>query len=315
VQFLRQWRTDTDQAAAIRVLEADAVGMQEQTPKSEVLQLAVELLVPVLAIAGYRVPCVGRVHADLVRPAGEQAHLEQGRKVAEELHRAELADRLLAAGIHLHRAFAANAGIGAKRRIDALPAQFPLAPHQREVALVETLALACTVLAQQGVQAAQHGALARDQQTAAGVPVEAMHQFQRLIGPRRAQRFDHASADAAATMHGDAGRLVDHQQTLVLMQNCALHLFRKPRRHARRGGGAFDRLHFQAHRRNTQHVALGQTRFAADALAIHAHFSATQQAEDPGAWHAGQQSRQHLVHAHSGVFGADHFIAHRCVCG
>jgi hypothetical protein len=122
VQFLRQWRADTDQPAAIRILEADAVCVQEQTPEAEVLQLAVELLVPVLAVAGDRVARVGRVYTDLVRAAGEQAHLEQSREIAQELDRAEFAGCFLAVGGDTHRAFHTDAQLCAQGCVDALHA-------------------------------------------------------------------------------------------------------------------------------------------------------------------------------------------------
>ena len=68
-------------------------------------------------------------------------------------------------------------------------------------------------------------AIARHQQAAAGVAVEPMHQLQSLARPRRSQRLDHAEAHAAAAVHGDAGGLVDHQQMLVLKNDCSLDQF------------------------------------------------------------------------------------------
>ena len=59
--------------------------------------------------------------------------------------------------------------------------------------------------------------LARDHQQPARVPIDAMYQFERFIGPRGAQCLDDAEAHAAAAVHGDAGRLVDHQQPGIFM--------------------------------------------------------------------------------------------------
>ena len=74
------------------------------------------------------------------------------------------------------------------------------------------------------MQAAQHRALACDKQATTGVAIQAMHQFQGLLGPRCAQRFNNASTDSAAPMHCDASRLVHHQQALILMQDGGLDL-------------------------------------------------------------------------------------------
>ena len=118
-----------------------------------------------------------RMHADLVRAAGAQLHLEQRRKPAEELHDTEVADRRLAACVDFHRTLATDAQVRAQRRIDTLCAEFPLAADEHEIAFVEG------VLAQQRMQRAQRRTLARHQQAATGVAVEAMHQLQRLFRP------------------------------------------------------------------------------------------------------------------------------------
>ena len=59
----------------------------------------VEAGVTVLLVARHRVPGVRGVHADLVRAAGLERHLQQGRDPAEELHGTKIADRRLAAGV------------------------------------------------------------------------------------------------------------------------------------------------------------------------------------------------------------------------
>jgi hypothetical protein len=44
------------------------------------------------------------------------------------------------------------------------------------------------------------------------------------LWPLPAQRLDDPEAFAAAAMHGDAGRLVDHQQALVFEDHRQVHL-------------------------------------------------------------------------------------------
>lgn len=70
------------------------------------------------------------------------------------------------------------------------------------------------------MQVAQHAALLGDHQQAGGVAVQAVHQLQFLgVRAQLAQRLDHAEAQAAAAMHGDAGRLVHHDQRLVFVDD------------------------------------------------------------------------------------------------
>ena len=85
-----------------------------------------------------------------------------------------------------------------------------MALDQREVALLEL------PFAQQLVQRAQRAALAGDEQAAAGVPIQPVHELQGLIGTQRAQRLDHAVAQAAAAVNRDARGLVEHDEPLVL---------------------------------------------------------------------------------------------------
>jgi hypothetical protein len=98
MQFGWQRRAHAHGDVALRVLEADAVGMQEQPAQREPAHLRVEFGVAVFLVARHGMTCIGRVHADLVRASGEQPHLQQRGQVAEELHHAELACRFLAAG-------------------------------------------------------------------------------------------------------------------------------------------------------------------------------------------------------------------------
>jgi len=52
VQLRRQRRTHADQPASIRILEADAVRMQEQAAQAEAVQLPVEIRIAIFLIPG-----------------------------------------------------------------------------------------------------------------------------------------------------------------------------------------------------------------------------------------------------------------------
>ncbi len=227
--------------------------------------------------------CVACTRIWWVRPVSSD-DFHQRRLLAEELHRLEHAGGLLAGGMRLHRSFSAHANIRAQRHVDAFLAELPLALHQREVAFLHL------PLAQQRVQRAQRRGLARHQQQAAGIAIEAMHQLEIFIGTRGAQRFDHAEAHATATVHSHPGRLVDDQQLWVLvhdgagdaLQQCA---GRAPRRCLRAG----------SHRRHAHDVVRQQPRLGLGALAVHAHLALANHAENMGPGHILEDSRQKVV--------------------
>ena len=94
------------------------------------LHLLVEFGLAVLVVARERIAGVARVHADLVGAAGLERDLAPvTAPLAEDLHRLE--DRSTASlpdCVHLHRALAADADVGAQRRVDALRAELPACP-------------------------------------------------------------------------------------------------------------------------------------------------------------------------------------------
>src|ERR1700679_579109 len=107
--------------------------------------------------------------------------------------------------MRLHRTLAADAKVGAQGHIDAAAAMLPVPFDEREIALLEPS------LAQQRVQRAQRACLARNEETAARVPVEAMDEFKGVLGPQRAQHLDDSEAHSAAAVDRDSGGLVDDE--------------------------------------------------------------------------------------------------------
>jgi hypothetical protein len=108
------------------------------------------------------------------------------------------------------------------------------------------------------------------------------------LRPLPSQRLNDAEALATAAMHGDAGRLVDHQQALVLVHHRQMHLqFR-----------AGDNFLFDAGNpqgRNTQHVAALQPIGNLDAPAIHSHLTTTHDAVEVALGHALALLQQQVI--------------------
>ena len=128
------------------------------------------------------------------------------------------------------------------------------------------------------------------EQQPAGVAIDAMHEFERFVGPRGAQRLDDAEAHAAAAVHGDAGRLVDDQQPRIFVDDGADQaLHHRRRRAARRRGSA------GAHRRHPHDVACQQPLIGLGALAVHAHLAFADHAKDMGLGHVLEDSAEKVV--------------------
>jgi hypothetical protein len=77
------------------------------------------------------------MHADLVRAAGMDRHLEEGCATSKELHRPKIADGRFAVVADTHRSLAPHASVGAQGHIDPLVPEIPGALHQSEVALLD----------------------------------------------------------------------------------------------------------------------------------------------------------------------------------
>ncbi len=185
---------------------------------------------------------------------------------------------------HDHVALPALAMRDQQRLVDELFAQLPVAQHQRQVILFDD------TLAEFLVQRPQRAALLGKHQAARRLAVEPVHQRQvPEVGTRRPEQFDDAMADTAAAVDGDARRLVDDQQALVLVK----HVIQDGGRAA---GGRRGALGAQAHRRDTNLVAGFETVSGPHPPAIDPHFATPQQPVDPAARHAGQLAVQKVIH-------------------
>ncbi len=202
---------------------------------------------------------MGEVHADLVRAAGLELHAQQ-RVAAETLLDAIVRHRLPPVAPHRHAR--AHRAMPADGLVDGGAGGGP--PEAEGQIAARDLAFL-----QQAHQLHVHLRRARHHQQAARILVEAMnqtgarHHRQRRI--MRQQRILQGVARIAGTgMHDQAGRLVDHQQGLVLIGDAQAdrlgfngRLGRKFRldAHPLAAGQAFPRSH---------HAAIEQDRTAAD---------------------------------------------------
>ena len=131
-----------------------------------------------------------------------------------------------------------------------------------------------------------------------------MHQRQVLqVRPRRPEQLDDAVTDAAATVDGDAARLVDNQQALVLVQHviqdrgCAVG-----RRQSSFGA--------QAHRRDANLVPGLEAVSGPHPPAIDPHFATPQQPVDAAPWHAGQFPVQKVIYPLTGPVRVNAYLSY-----
>src|SRR5262249_4919118 len=145
---------------------------QKHARESERYERGVALSIAVFLIARNRIARVLSVHANLMRATGPDLDVEQRRELAERLHRFERAERVLTVRVHAHHPLSALLLIGLQRQIDALGAEWPAATHEREVVLVHL------AFAEQGMQLAEHRPTLRDQQAAARLAIEPVHELE-----------------------------------------------------------------------------------------------------------------------------------------
>ena len=188
-------------------------------------------MVAVLVVAGDGVPSERGVHADLVGAAGAEVDRQHRGTRAEEVDRRERRRRLLAARLDAHDALARRAGLGVERRVDRLLAEVPGALHERQVLLLDLS------VAQQLVHHPKCRPVARDDEQAARVAVEAVGELEFLGRPRGPERLDQSVAEAATAVHREAGWLGDDQEVVVLVDDRRLDRLDEAGRGAPNAGG------------------------------------------------------------------------------
>src|SRR3970282_563613 len=159
---------------------------------------------------------VCRVHTDWMRASWADLDTDEGSRIADAFDEPKLARRELAAAIDFDASLAL-APRSDERLCDAGHSLRPTAFEQCEVMLVDL------PLPEQRVQGPKRAPPLGDEQASGGRPVEAMHQLERLrLGPQTTQRFDAPERDAAAAVHGQARRLVQHEQAGIFVKDTPL---------------------------------------------------------------------------------------------
>jgi hypothetical protein len=123
------------------------------------------------------------------------------------------------------------------------------------------------------MQRAQRARLARHQETAARVAVEAMHELQGLLGAQRPQYLDDAKAEPAAAVDRNPGGLVDDEEPFVLDDDRAAQPLQK-----RPGNTARGPFRVEPHGRHADLVVHGQTLRRIGSVAVDAHLPLAHQA-------------------------------------
>ena len=223
-----------------------------------------------------------QVHADLVRAAGLQRHVEQGEgsEFALDFHQCDGSTAVfIRFRHHTHMALTRSVQPFVQMAVDDLQRWRPRTRHQR---LVTFRGVARTKLI---LQVGQRAALFSQQENARGFFVEAMYELQkRSLGPRAAQLLDDAKAHAAATVHRYAGGFMDGQQMLVFIQQ---------REFARRhdGGGRLG----QAHRWHANLVARGHPRIGTRPAFVDTHLARADDAVDMRLGHALEPAHEVVI--------------------
>ncbi|MNO96218.1 hypothetical protein D3C76_878820 [compost metagenome] len=101
-------------------------------------------------------------------------------------------------------------------------------------------------------------------------------------------------------MHGDAGRLVHHDQRLVFVDDRRFQALQQPLRKRRRLIALG-----QAQRRHTHHIAGLQLVLGLDPPLVYPHFALAQDAIDQRLGHALELSAEEIIDTLAGIFRRD----------
>jgi hypothetical protein len=273
-----------DALAAGRVVEAQFTRVQEHARKAPLAgKCLVAREVAVLGVAHDGVAAVRQVHADLVRAAGLDAHVQQA-EARQVAHHPDQADRTPAVGVlgrhHAHLALAGGVQRLVQGQVDDLQAGRPGAKDQRRIDLVPC----------------------RGRGTGPAVPSARCASWPAAGCPRSPCR---AGAPVPGTAPAGApGAVARSRQSSPRCRRAPprRRVCRSPagvrlpaaRELARRGGRLGAGLG-QAHRRHAHHVACGHPGIGLRAALVDPHFAAADDAVDVGLGHALEQADQVVV--------------------
>src|SRR5690606_6060828 len=271
------------------------MSMQEEALQAQLPEPLVRHLIAVFVVASQRMACMLSVYTYLVSAPGDRTGFDQ-RGVSEGLDNGEAREGGLAVQGHPHHTLAGAERVLFKRRVDRRAPFRPTAGHQRQIALVDTLA------AQSFMQYQQRTALLRHHDAARGVAIEPVHQLEKAsLRTQCAQRFDQPQADAAATVHREPGRLVDDDQTLVFVEDGIRQAVGKAR--GNRHLGTFLLAHPQ--RRYAHLVATLQPVFSLHTPFVDPHLALAQQAVNACLGHTLELTQQEVIDSLAVTVGVD----------
>src|ERR1017187_5453522 len=110
----------------------------------------------------------------------------------------------------LDRALTAHPNVRTQGHVDASAPVLPVPLDEGEIAFLEP------PLPQERVQRTQRTCPARNEETAARVPVQAMYEFQGVLGAQRPQHFDDSETHPATSVDRNPGGLVNDEESVLL---------------------------------------------------------------------------------------------------
>jgi hypothetical protein len=249
----------------------------------------VQRKITIFLVAGDRITQLREMHADLVRSPRTQFRFEQT-EVLPAREQPEHRMRRLALLGNTHPPLTRGLQILEQRQPNIAQRVHPAAADQHQVTFVGApRAAAETAGTKHLVQRQKHRALLAKQQDAGGFTVQPVCKFEKTrLWPLSAQGLDYTEAFAAAAMHGDAGRLVDHQQAIVFEDHRQVHLQLGT-------GNDFVFSDGDAQRRHAQQVTALQAVGNLRAPTIDAHLAAAHDAIDVALGHPLAFLQQQIV--------------------
>ena len=237
------------------------------------------------------------MHADLVRAAAQQAQLQQAvfdAIVHKGFTGLDQRLRRLAALVDEHPALAVGHGFPLQGQLDPADSRVPAPVHDGFVGLDHVAALQLALQLEQGL------AVKGEQQAAAGIPVQPVHQLDLAVRTQDAQGVDGPETQTRARVHRQPRRLVEHQQVRVLVENASGKLVEQ----ALRDRGRRRRL-LEAKRRNAQQVALAQAVLGLDPLLVDPYLALANDPVEPALRQVLQGFRQVVVESLPRLLRAD----------
>lgn len=190
--------------------------MEKHPVEPELGQPRIEFPIAVAIVTCNRMADVRAVCTDLMSASGLDANLHERGPIAKSLDRPDVTMRGLTTGSNANTRVR-RTPIIEQRQIDVAAPTPPTPAQKRHVPFVDR------AFAEQLMQHAQRAAALGKEKAARRAAVEPMHELEPARGgPPNAHRLDATQFHAAAAVNGKAGRLVEHNQLLILVNDATL---------------------------------------------------------------------------------------------